>query len=209
MTAPPCLEVLGLRKYHPQKDLQGSCNYQEVQKEDTIALAVALQSCAVQSGTSPGVLCGVVQELHQCLAPLIEEDSLPNLEILDVAEKDPMGPAAASAPSSPTPDPEEEEWVILIPEEYCTLEQEEAAHLEGGLNLVWGRYSARPLGFAHSQVNQTHVGLARGIPLGAQLDLHSLGSLQVTISHGPAAGEVHYEYHSQVITQASLQHTPF
>ena len=90
--------------------------------------------------------------------------SLLNLEMLDVAEKDPMAPAPASAPSSPTPDPEEEEQVVQIPKESCTSEPEEAAHLEGGLDLIWGRYPAIPLGFAHLQVNQTHAGLAGVYP---------------------------------------------
>ena len=137
--------------------------------------------------------------------PLIEKDSLLNLEMLGVVEKDPVAPAPASAPSSPTPDPGEEEQVIQIPEESCTSEPEETADLEGGLDLTWGRYPAIPLQFAHSKVNQTCAGLVRGISLGAQLDLCSLGSLQVTISHGPAAGEVCYEYQSWVITQMSLQ----
>ena len=79
------------------------------------------------------------------MLPPIEEDSLLNLEMLDVAEKDPVAPTPASAPSSPTPDPEKQ--VIQIPEESCTSEPEEAAHLEGGLDLIWARYPARPPGF--------------------------------------------------------------
>ena len=39
--------------------------------------------------------------------PLIKEDSLLNLDMLDAAEKDPMAPAPASTPSSPAPDQEE------------------------------------------------------------------------------------------------------
>ena len=38
---PSCLEVLGQKKYL-LKDFKGSCNYQEVRKEETIALAMAL-----------------------------------------------------------------------------------------------------------------------------------------------------------------------
>ena len=45
----------------------------------------------------------------------------------------------------------------------------------------------------------------RGHTLGAQLDLHSLGSLQATISYDPVAREVWYEYQCQVITRALLQ----
>ena len=142
-----------------------------------------------------GVLCGAVQELHQCLSPLLEGDGLLNLETMDVAKKDPVAPA--SVPTSPTPDPEEEEQVTKEP---CTSEPEEATHLEGGLDLVQGRYPAIPLRFASSQVNGTQAGLASGIPLEVQLDLCSLGSLQVTISHGPAVGEVWYVYQFRVIT---------
>ena len=201
---PPCLEILGWKNYLPPKDFQGSCDYQEVREEETVALAMVLQSCTVQSGMPQGVLCGVVQELCQCLAPLIEDDGLLNMKMLDVAEKDPVTPAPASAPSSPTPGPEEEEQ-IQIPEESHTLEPEEVAHSEGGLDLTWGRHPIRPPGFAHSQLNQTHRGLVKGVLPRAQLDLCSMGSLQLTISHNPAARDVHYEYQSQVITQASLR----
>ena len=198
-TTSPCLEVLGQRKYLPPKDFQGSCDYKEMRREETIALAVVLQSCTVQSGMPPGELCGVLQEFHQCLAPLIEEESL-EFETLDVAKKDPM--PTASAPTSSTPDPEEEDWVVQVPEESCTSEP---AHLEGGLDLVLGRYPTIPLVSGCSWANQAHSGLVRGIPLGAQLDFCSLGSLQVTMSCDLTAREVCYEYQSQVITQASLQ----
>ena len=100
-----------------------------------VALVKALQSCAVQSGMPLGVLCGAEQELHKCLAPLIE-DSLLKLERLDVVEKDPMAPAPTSAPSFPMPDLEEEEQIVQIPEESCASEPEQAIHLEGGLDFV-------------------------------------------------------------------------
>ena len=45
------------------------------------------------------------------------------------------------------------------------------------------------------------------IPLGAQLDFASLGSLQVTISHYPATGKVQYQYQSWTIAQISLAQT--
>ena len=96
--------------------------------------------------------------------PLLEEDGLLNLEMLHVAEKDNVAPAPSSAPASPTTDTEEKEQVIQIPKESCTSEQEEAAHLEGGLDLIWRRYPAIPLGFTHLQANQTCASLVRGIP---------------------------------------------
>ena len=166
-TVPPCLEVLEQRKYLPPKDFHGNHNCWEVRKEEMIALAMALQSCAVQLGMSPGVLCGVVQELCQCLAPLLEGDSLLNLEMLDIVKKDPMAPAPASAPASPTPESKEEEQILQVPEEPCASEPEEAAQSVERLKLVWGRFPSIPPGFSHLHVNQTHAGLARGIPLGA------------------------------------------
>ena len=41
-------------------------------------------------------------------------------------------------------------------------------------------------------------------PLGAQLDLGSLGSMQVVISHNPVTGEVWYWYQSRVVSLTSL-----
>ena len=132
-------------------DFHGSFDYSEVRKEEMVTLVMAVQNCAVQSRPPPGVLCEVVQELCQYLAPLLEGDCLLNLEMLDVTAKDPVAPASASV--SPTPDPEKEEQIVQISEESCTSEPEEAAHSEGGLDLLQGRYPAIPLGFAHSQVN--------------------------------------------------------
>ena len=63
------------------KDFQGSCNYWKVRKEETVTLAMALQSCTLQLEMPPGVLCRVVQELCQCLTPLIEEGCLLKLEM--------------------------------------------------------------------------------------------------------------------------------
>ena len=65
---------------------------------------------------------------------------------------------------SPTPEPEEEEHILQVPEEPCTSDPEEAAHLMGELGLIWGRFPARPPGFIHLQANQAHAGLAWGIP---------------------------------------------
>ena len=94
-----------------------------------------------------GVLCGVVQKLHQCLALFLEGDSLLNLKMLDVARKDPVAPAPASAPASSTPEPKEEEHItIWVPEEPRHSEPEEAAHLAGRLDLVWGRFPSIPPG---------------------------------------------------------------
>ena len=72
-TTPPCLGIFGWRDYLPPKDFHGTCNYWEVRREEMIALAIALQGCMVQLGMPLGVLCGAVQELHQCLAPSLKD----------------------------------------------------------------------------------------------------------------------------------------
>ena len=58
--------------------------------------------------------------------------------------------APVSVPASSTPNPEEEDQVVQVPVESRTLEPEETAHLEGGLNLIWGRYPTILLGFGCS-----------------------------------------------------------
>ena len=57
-----------------------------------VALAMALQRYTVHSITPPGVLWRAVQELHRCLAPVIESGDQFDLEMLDVARRDPMAP---------------------------------------------------------------------------------------------------------------------
>ena len=52
----------------------------KVQREETVALAIVFQRCAIWAGASPNVFCGVVQELHECLVPMVEEDDLFNIE---------------------------------------------------------------------------------------------------------------------------------
>ena len=77
--------------------------------------------------------------------PLLEGDSLLNLEMLDVAEKDPADPVPVSAPASLLQS--------LKRRNRSYRDPEEAAHLMGGLDLIWGRFSAVPPGFACSQGN--------------------------------------------------------
>ena len=59
-TTPPCLGSLEQRDFLPLKDFKGAQDYWVVWAEETVALAKALQRCAVHSGMPPGVLCGAV-----------------------------------------------------------------------------------------------------------------------------------------------------
>ena len=173
---------------------------------------MAFQRCAVHSGMPPGVLCRAVQQLHRCLSPLLEKGNLLDLEMLDVARKDPMTPAPAERASSLRPRVEEPVGVPT-PNELSALEPEEAAQSED-LALVQRRLLAPP-GFTLSWVNKSGsspleeadwlVSIPLEIPQDAQLDLTSFGSLQVTISHYLEMGEVWYQCQTKVITHTSLQ----
>ena len=46
-TVPPCLGVLGQKDYLPPKEFQRPRDYQVVQREEMVALAMALQGCTV------------------------------------------------------------------------------------------------------------------------------------------------------------------
>ena len=131
--------------------------------------------------------------------------------VLDMENKDPVTPAPAGR--APSPEPREEEPIsLLAPNELPTSEPKEAAHSEE-LAPVQRRLSlASPwvYPFMGSQVQPTlfrGCGLAGRYTPGSPIDLSSLGSLQVTISHYPAMGEVQYQYQSWVIAQISLQLT--
>ena len=53
-TAPPSLRVLGQRDYLPPADFKAMRDYWEVWVEETVALAKALQRCAINSGMPQG-----------------------------------------------------------------------------------------------------------------------------------------------------------
>ena len=76
------------------QSFKGTRDYWEVQHEEMVALAMAIQRCAVHSRMPPGMLCRAVQELHRCLAPMIESGDQVDLKMLDVARRDPVAPTS-------------------------------------------------------------------------------------------------------------------
>ena len=86
-TLPGVAEMQGLPS---PRNFKGTQDYQVVQHEVMVALAMALQRCTIHSGTSSGMLCRAVQELHGCLASVIENGDLVDLKMLDMVERDPM-----------------------------------------------------------------------------------------------------------------------
>ena len=99
----PCLVVMKRKEYLGPKDPQMTQDYQEVWKEETVMMVIILQQCAIQVGAPPDIFCGAVQELHKCLAWVVEEGDLLNMEqeIQEGIRKEPM--AATTATRVPSP----------------------------------------------------------------------------------------------------------
>ena len=84
-------------------------DYWEVWREETVALAIVFQRCAIHAGASPDVFCGAVQELYDCLIPMVEEGDLFNMEkeMWEGVRKDPVAPTSLKRAPSLTPRVEE------------------------------------------------------------------------------------------------------
>ena len=147
--------------------------------EETEALAKALQRCAVHSGMPLGVPCTAVQELCGCLTSMIQSGNMVDLEMLDVAEKDPVAPASEGG--APSPMPRAEPPVsVTTPGELIALEPEEAAPWKE-LTLVPRQRPPPPPGFSLQWADESdstpleQMDWPMNIPLGFQLNLASLG----------------------------------
>ena len=138
----------------PLKDFKGALDYQVVRAEETVALGKALQRCDVHSGVPMKVLCRAVLELHECLASIIQSGNLLDLEMLDVAEKDPLAPASEGR--APSPMPRAEPLVgAIVPSELSASEPGEATPPEE-LTLV-PRWRPLPLpGFSLSWADESN-----------------------------------------------------
>ena len=194
---PSCLSALGRREYLTQKDPRITQDYWEVWREEIVALVIVLQRCAICARSSPNVFCGVVQELCECLAPVVEVGDLFNMEkeIWEGVRKDPWLPCLWKGPLHQHP-----EWRNLPALLHLTI------HLglnSKGLcplrNWPWcwegGHHHPRfsPLGLDDTEMPPLEdVYRPRAMPMGTLLDPTALESLQMTISHIPVMGEVHY-----------------
>ena len=103
----------------------------------------------------PGMLCGAVQELHRCLAPL---GNLLDITILDVMEKDPLTPSipterVSSLELKPEP-PEEEPISLLVPNIQEAVEPEGAA-CPGELALMQRSLPLAPPEFTRSWADKS------------------------------------------------------
>ena len=90
--APPSQSGLRQWDFILEGKVQGTRDIWEVRKEQTVALAKALQCCAEQLGSPPSTMCGEVQDLWRCLLPLIQLDEEDILEasLLKSVEDEPV-----------------------------------------------------------------------------------------------------------------------
>ena len=126
------------------------------------------------------------------------------MEILEGARKDPMAPTSLERVPSPMPRVEEP-TTAPAPNPLPASKPEGAAFPEE-LALVPRKWPLPPPGFSplgsdDPEIPPLEDAYGPGAMLmGTLLDLTALESLQVTISHIPVTGEVHYHLQAQSIT---------
>ena len=180
--------------------------------EETVALGKALQRCNVHSKMPLGVLCRAVQELCKCLTSVIQSGDLVDLEILEVAEKDPV--THTSAWRTPSLIQRVEPLVsVTVPSELSASDPGEAAPPEE-LTLVLRQSPLLPPCFYLSWADGSdslppeQVDWPLSKPPGAQLDFASLESHTGDYFTYSCNRWVHCKYQSWTIALMSLTMVP-
>ena len=192
-----------------------------MQKEETIVLAIVLQQCTIWTGAHPDIFCGPIQELCECLVLVVEEGDWFDMEkeIWEAVRKDPVVATASTG----IPTPEKAPSPKTVPPQLARAE--ELTHstslyapslpkLEGvvppqDLALVLSRQPPPP-GFSPQALeNLTMPPLEDAYLPGTMtlFDLSTLQSLEMTISHTPVMGKIHYSLQAQSLTRISLPRT--
>ena len=125
-----------------------------VQCAEMVALAMAFQKCTVHSGMPLGILCRAVQELCRCLISMSEKGDLVNLNMLDVAKRDPMAPTSKG--KAPSLMPRLEPLVSMATPSEPSASEPEEARLPGKLILVPRWRPLAPPGFSLPWVDGSH-----------------------------------------------------
>ena len=178
-----------------------------------MALAIVLQRCAIHVKAFPNTFCRAVQELFECLTPVVKEGNLFNIdmEILEEARKGLMTPTSLERALSLMPRVREP-TSALAPHPPPTYELEGALFPEE-LALVLRRWPSPPPRFAPLGADDSEIQPLEdmyrpvAMSIGSMLDLAALVLLQMTVLHTPATGEVHYHLQIQSITRMSLPST--
>ena len=83
----------------------------------------------------------------------------------------------------------------------------------GVVAITWRRLPLTPPGFSETLPTESgppplqDAGSQLGVPWGAQLDLTSLGSMQMVITQNTLTGDLQYHYETGVISQTPLHLT--
>ena len=88
---PPSIYRLGHWDFLPYTDFSSAGDFWVTRQEETLALARALQCCAVRLGAPPGVLCDMAQDLQRCMLPLMHltGDDIGEASLLRLADDGP------------------------------------------------------------------------------------------------------------------------
>ena len=89
---PPSLSALHRDAFLPPGGLQGLWDIWETRKENTLALAKALQSCCKWSGWPYNMMCRVTQDLQRCMGDLMQfgEEDILEIPLLEPADDMPI-----------------------------------------------------------------------------------------------------------------------
>ena len=214
-TLPGCIET---KRLPPSiKSVSGPLGHQGGEAGWNGVAGPALQQCTTQSGNASRDTVQSSPWALQIPCPSTWEGWLLDITILNVVEKDPVTPLIprerVSLPEK-KPVSQEEEITATQSSNRPDAVEPEGTGCSGELVIVRRWLPPAPPGLYQVMGGWVwptpleDVDSLISIPMGAQLDLSSLGSLQVVISHNPVIGEVQYQYQSRVISQTSLQLAP-
>ena len=171
-----------------------------------VAPSWALQWHIKLLGTPPGILCSAVWDLSRCLEPLIERDDLLDASMLEVAEEEsvtfqPLGrrPCYWVRNQSPWPT-----WGGF---------SAWGSHQFGGDGRCAEAVTTDTTQVCRATGNQIKAPSSWGCrcigwyTLGSQLDLTSIGSMQMIIIHNNRREKLEYCYETWVISRTSLNLT--
>ena len=182
-------------------------DYWDVQKEETIALAVILQWCAIQVGAPLDTFCRAVQELHRCLALVVDKSNWANMEeeIWAGVMNDPVVAVSPRPPMSrrtQSQTPVAEKPMAAIPP--STSELEGMTPPQDLALVPWRKTTTTSRGFPKVPEDVVLPALEGAYLPGALtlFDFSTLESPEMTVSNTPAKDEVHY--HLEAWSQARI-----
>ena len=199
---PPSLSTLVQNDFLPYVVIQDMQDVWEARKEQTLALAKALQCCIEWAGGPHIVMCSVARDLQRCMAHLME------FKEEDVLEISSLKPMYGDSTASPTP---LEEAALLEEHQVAGGSGEQAPKPEDvteleeitiGSQALWRCPPPLP-GFKMLQSESGSPLLEDmlplvGIPKGAWLDLTSISTLQMAYFRSELTGTLEYWYEMQV-----------